>query len=146
MYAQIRTLRWLIKVLTWGSCLFYISLSTRRVIVWNVYTSGNVCMKVFSLLLFVWNVCMKVFSLLLTLHAFLGNCWAERKFAAGTLTTYRCRSTSYRIWENACIPLYIPLAFIFSRLVRTYGSCMHHVQAYMTFFALIPPLKFDCPD
>jgi hypothetical protein len=33
----------------------------------------------------------KVFSLLLTLYALLGNYWAEMKFSAGTLTTYRCR-------------------------------------------------------
>jgi len=39
----------------------------------RVYTSGDVCTK--------------VFSLLLTLHAFLGNYWAEMKFAVGTLTT-----------------------------------------------------------
>ena len=50
---------------------------------------------------------MKVFSL----HAFLGNYWAEMKFSAGTLTTYRCRSTSYRIRENVCMPPYISLAF-----------------------------------
>ena len=30
---------------------------------------------------------MKVFSLLLTLHAFLGNYWAEMNLPAGTLTT-----------------------------------------------------------
>ena len=55
------------------------------------------------------DVCMKVFSL----HAFLGNYWAEMKFVAGTLTTYRCRSTSYRIQENVCMPPYISLAFKF---------------------------------
>jgi hypothetical protein len=43
--------------------------------------------------MYVW----KVFSLLLTLHALLGNCWAEMKFSTGTLTTHRYRSTSYRI-------------------------------------------------
>ena len=44
---------------------------------------------------------------------FLGNYWAEMKSSAGTLTTYRCRSTSYRIWENVCMPPYISLAFKF---------------------------------
>ena len=44
---------------------------------------------------------------------FLGNYWAEMKFSAGTLTTYRCRSTSYRIRENVCMPPYISLAFKF---------------------------------
>jgi hypothetical protein len=33
----------------------------------------------------------KVFSLLLTLHALLGNYWAEMKFFAGTLIMHRCR-------------------------------------------------------
>jgi hypothetical protein len=33
----------------------------------------------------------KVFSLLLTLHALLGNYWAEMKISVGTLTTYHCR-------------------------------------------------------
>ena len=65
----------------------------------RVYTSGDVCMK--------------VFSLLLTLHAFLGNYGAEMKISAGTLTTYRCKSTSYRIRENVCMPPYISLAFKF---------------------------------
>ena len=59
------------------------------------------------------DVCTKVFSVLLTLHAFLGNYWAEMKFVEGTLTTYRCRSISYRIRENVCMPPYISLAFKF---------------------------------
>jgi hypothetical protein len=37
------------------------------------------------------------YLVLLSLHAFLGNCWAEMKFFVGTLTTHGCRSTSYRI-------------------------------------------------
>ena len=53
------------------------------------------------------DVCTKVFSLLLTLHVFLGNYWAEMKFSADTLTTYRCRSTRYCIRENVCMPPYI---------------------------------------
>jgi hypothetical protein len=35
LYAQIRTIRWLIKVLTWGVLVcFSVSLSIRRAIVW----------------------------------------------------------------------------------------------------------------
>jgi len=64
----------------------------------RVCASGDVCMKVFSYCLL---LCM------------VGNYWAEMKFSAGTLTTYRCRSTSYRIRENVCMPPYISLAFKF---------------------------------
>ena len=53
------------------------------------------------------EVCMKVFSLLLTLYAFLGNYWTKMKFSVGTLIMYCCRSTSYRIRENGCMPPYI---------------------------------------
>jgi hypothetical protein len=110
----------------------------------RVLNCGYICriaviLKYINQGMYVW----KVFSLLLTLHALLGNCWAEVKFYAGTLTTHRCRSTSYRIWENVCMPPYIPLAFNFARFVRMYGSGMHHVQAYMAFLALLPPFKFD---
>jgi hypothetical protein len=92
--------------------------------------------------MYVW----KVFSLLLSLHALLGSCWAKIKFFAGTLTMHRCRLTSYRISENVCMPPYILPAFNFPRFVRMYGSCMHHVQAYMACLALLPPLKFDYPN
>ena len=64
----------------------------------RVYASGDVCMKVFSL----------QFAFML-----LGNYWAEMKVSTGTLTTYHCRSTSYRIRENVCMPPYISLAFKF---------------------------------
>jgi hypothetical protein len=43
--------------------------------------------------MYVW----RVFSLLLSLHALLGNCWAEINFSIGTLTTNHYRSTSYCI-------------------------------------------------
>jgi hypothetical protein len=46
----------------------------------------------------------KVFSLLLPLHALLGNCWAEIKFFAGTLTTHHCRPIVLPIWGSICMP------------------------------------------
>jgi hypothetical protein len=62
-------------------------------VIMRVLNCGYVCRVVVTLKyihqgMYIW----KIFSLLLTLHALLGNCWAEMKFSVCTLTTYRCRS------------------------------------------------------
>jgi hypothetical protein len=46
----------------------------------------------------------KVFSLLLTCVLILGDCWAEMRFFAGTLTAQTSRPIVSPIWENVCMP------------------------------------------
>jgi hypothetical protein len=61
-------------------------------VIMRVLNCGYICQVAVILKYINRGMCIwKVFSLLLTLHAYLGNCWAEIKFYAGTLTMHRCR-------------------------------------------------------
>jgi hypothetical protein len=48
----------------------------------------------------------RVFSYCFLCVIYWRNYWAEMKSSASTLTTYHCRSNSYHIWENVCMPPY----------------------------------------
>jgi hypothetical protein len=56
-------------------------------VIMRVLNYGYIC-RVAMILKYIhrWMFIWKVFSLLLTLHALVGNYWAEMQFSAGTLT------------------------------------------------------------